>query len=525
MIPKAVVDSASGSPSSLTRHKFKLGEDAEAEEETIEDISVETDVSMKDAFLPFDTIAEDMDEGDDSTLDATSSNVNSNTDDSVFITVPTLSSPPHKHSPRRPSALSPHRGTFYDLPSTPSPTIIRPSFLYRHVYPHRGHSRQALFQTRILWQTRKAEWKRWEDEVAEADLAARHGGIIWMPRASPALSWRSSSSKGLSLDLSPPGLSKPTLSLTIPASPPGLPLPVKCKVMAESMFPRAGDLAALRQANTCVSPDWTFRRVPLFRIHTTLFAHELRQASILAESSEVSVASCSNSPQTSPMLPYLAQSSPEIPSESEEEWDRGGSPDSDATLVDDERLPSDIDLGSPPVYSEFDATLLKEGWLARWHILAELLTSDGRPVPCSPVAVPMYGLSPVKVSSKGQVEEQETSPSEGKFDALMRMMVEDAIDAGQVDMRGRGSSSTSSSRSSSSSTRNKARFFVPDLDEDDVVEPSPGSGSKAHHKDGDDSSDDEADDYDYGEPVDKPVFARLSSQLEVRRRAQIASVA
>jgi hypothetical protein len=58
-----------------------------------------------------------------------------------------------------------------------------------------------------------------------------------------------------------------------------------------------------------------------------------------------------------------------------------------------------------------------------------------------------------------------------------------------------------------------------------VVEPSPGSGSKVHHKDGDDSSDDEADDYDYGEPVDKPVFARLSSQLEVRRRAQIAGAA
>jgi hypothetical protein len=120
---------------------------------------------------------------------------------------------------------------------------------------------------------------------------------------------------------------------------------------------------------------------------------------------------------------------------------RGGSPDSDATLVDEDE---------------------DEGWPARWRVLAELFAGA------------------------------KAAPG---FDALMRRMVEDAIDAGRVEVR--------------PGARAKARFFVPDDDADDERAPAPADES---------DSDDEADGYDYGAPVARPVYGRLAGQLETRRR-------
>jgi hypothetical protein len=190
---------------------------------------------------------------------------------------------------------------------------------------------------------------------------------------------------------------------------------------AESMFPRAGDLRAHVRAP--VSPDWAFRRVPLFRIHKALFVHAMHRA--LA-----SPAPCSDEEDDDPR-----------------ECARGESPDSDATLVDEDE---------------------DEGWPARWRVLAELFAGA------------------------------KAAPG---FDALMRRMVEDAIDAGRVEVRAPGAGS-----------RAKARFFVPDDDADDERAPAPPRA-------GDESdSDDEADGYDYGAPVARPVYGRLAGQLETRRR-------
>jgi hypothetical protein len=544
---------------------------ADAEEEVLEDV----DINMHDTFIPFAPIEEEdaaESEVDLSQEDVSDSDESDNDDDDMHSSVLSFdddlhrqlqrSRPSHKHSPSLPSALSPYRATTSRLtspsPSYSRPGHSRPSYVYRHEYPHRGMSRLALCNMRYMWNARKNEWDRWHEEVVDADVARRYGGTIWAPRPSPGGSWRSLTIPATPPGLTPPPSARPLLALSIPATPPGLPLPVPKPVKnepppVESMFPRVGDLLALRRPQACMAPDWIFRRVPLYRIHKALFAYEMHQrvavpclpsgssplltAFPTSPSNSGTVSSSESMPSASSVIMSPSSSSSlnifdgeREGTEDGDDWGRGGSPDSDATLVDEECLIAE----SPDLLYPDHSDHPESNWLLRWHVISEIFTADGRacvPAPPSPGQLCNTTNSDTgldKGKGKGKAVDhgndkgkspQGSTDQGSRFDTLMRMMVEDAIDAGRVEVRGR--KSPGKAGQGKQTRRAKQRFFVPDMDMEEELEQDQEQLETTSRRelslDSDSDSDDEADNYDYGAPVGQPVFARIASQLETRR--------